>query len=323
MKILILLFSFSVVYTAQNCRQVPKEQSQKVCQMKDLLIANQVEQCKDVIVKRCKEQFVPIPLVPFRSSRIVGKTTSLVVHGDGSGTHYEKRADRIRGLSTGRTCEEVKEKKCTKVPEERIVPSKICKNMVSTVYVEECDPVEEATTQKIEKLVAVQPKILAVAEPTQKIEKLVAIQPTILAVTAPTLAPEILSSNKQVIVIQEPESVVIAPEIRQEKLKIVKATTGAPTTKAPRKVTTKTPRKKLAKKRPTLNIQFTTARTYIQNDAEYSDIENKVAEAKATIRNVRKAVANKNIDFSDAKLQIQGVLKVLNALADKTEVLES
>jgi len=305
MKILILLFSFSVVYTAQNCRQVPKEQSQQECHIEDLLVktSNLVEQCKDVITKRCKEQFVPIPLVPFRSSRIVGKTTSLVVHGDGSGTHYEKRAERIRGLSTGRTCEEVKEKKCTNVPQEKIVASQICKNMVSTVYVEECDPVEEETTQKIEKLVAIQPKIVAVA--------------------APTIAPEILSSNKQVIVIQEPESVVIAPEIRQEKLKIVKATTGAPTTKAPRKVTTKTPRKKLAKKRPTLNIQFTTARTYIQNDAEYSDIENKVAEAKATIRNVRKAVANKNIDFSDAKLQIQGVLKVLNALADKTEVLES
>merc|ERR1712215_342949 len=129
MNIFILLVSLAVAYTAQNCRQVPKERYQKKCQMQDLLVrTDDLVQCKDVITKLCKEEFVPIPLVPFRSSRVVGETSSLVVHGDGSGTHYEKRADNIRGLSTGRTCEEVKEKRCPKVPEEQLVPSQICKN---------------------------------------------------------------------------------------------------------------------------------------------------------------------------------------------------
>ena len=69
------------------------------------------------------------------------------------------------------------------------------------------------------------------------------------------------------------------------------------------------------------NIIFTTART-VSVDAEYSEINLKVAAAKATIRNVRQSVKNKSIDFSDAQLQIQGVLKMLNALAEKTKILE-
>ena len=126
--------------------------------MEDLVIKtpNLVERCEDVITKHCKESYVPLPLVPFRTSRIAG-STSFVIAGDGSGTHYAKREDIHHGLSTGRSCEEVKEKQCYDVPQEKTVASQICKNMVTTIYIEECEPTVE--TEEVEKLISVDPVI--------------------------------------------------------------------------------------------------------------------------------------------------------------------
>ena len=117
--------------------------------MEDVVISTDVEQCKDVITTHCKERFVPVPLVPFRSSRIVGAGKSFVITGEGS--HFSKRADVHHGLSAGRSCYEVKEKQCFNVPVEKTEPTQACKNIASTILVEECSPIVKI--QKVENLI--------------------------------------------------------------------------------------------------------------------------------------------------------------------------
>ena len=162
MKLLVFLLTSSLAFCAVvpakreatedgKCRKVPKQQTQQECHMEDVVVktANLVEHCTDVVTKHCKEQFVPVPLLPFRSSRVVGSAKSLVINGEGS--HFTKRAIIHHGLSLGKNCKEVKEKKCHNVPEEKKVQSQVCKSIVSIVYLEECDPIDK--TETVEKLI--------------------------------------------------------------------------------------------------------------------------------------------------------------------------
>ena len=83
----------------------------------------------------------------------------------------------------------------------------------------------------------------------------------------------------------------------------------------------------MIKKEP-ITHHFTTARTVprssrkIAEDAAYAEIQSQVVDAKNTIIDVRKAVANNEIDFTDAKEKIQGVIQLLDVLEEKSRNLE-
>ena len=106
-----------------------------------------------------------------------------------------------------------------------------------------------------------------------------------------------------------------------QKAKQAKA---APVTPKARKRKQKTK----AKARAPVIHNFTTVRTVqresrkIAEDAAYAEIQSQVADAKATIVDVRKSVANNEIDFTEAKVTIQGVIKLLDALSEKSKNLE-
>ena len=163
------------------CRKVPQQKLEQQCSLEELVVktANVVQQCKDVFATHCKETFSPVPLVPFRTSRIVG-STSLVINGEGS--HYSKREDVHHGLSTGRTCKKVKEKECYNVPEEKVVKTQVCKDVASTIYIEECDQIVESpkAEAKPSDVELVDIPIVEVADDIaveeQKVEKLSAVE---------------------------------------------------------------------------------------------------------------------------------------------------
>jgi len=312
MKILALILLTGVAHgaafpskrSAKNertqCRKVPQQKLKQECNLEDLVVktANVVEQCKDVYATHCKQTYAPVARVPFRTSRIVG-STSLVINSEGS--HYSKREDVHHGVSTSRTCKKVKEKQCYNVPEEQVVKTQVCKNVAETIYIEECEQiVEDPVVEQVEVVEVVKVKESPV---TEKVEKLKAVELQITPAVVQVLIP---GNNNGAQTVKESKPATVAPKVKKQKLK---------------------PKAKPTKKEP-ITHNFTTARTVprasrkIAEDAAYAEIQSQVTDAKNTIIDVRKAVANNEIDFTDAKVKIQGVIQLLDALAEKSKDLE-
>merc|ERR1712013_739110 len=79
------------------------------------------------------------------SSAVVGHDSQVVAHGN-TGYAYGKR-EAEPGYSTGPKCVDKKDRQCHKRPvqNERKVPRPVCKTIVDTTYIEECE--ETFTTQ--------------------------------------------------------------------------------------------------------------------------------------------------------------------------------
>jgi len=291
------------------CRKVPQQKLEQQCNLEELVVktANVVQQCKDVFATHCKETFSPVPLVPFRTSRIVG-STSLVINGDGS--HYSKREDVHHGLSTGRTCKKVKEKECYNVPEEKVVKTQVCKDIASTIYIEECDQIVESpkVEAKPSDVELVEIPVVEVANDDtaeeQTIEKLSAVELKITpAVVQVEISKGLKNDNKDVV---QQKIVATTPKSRKQKQK----------------------RRQRNKPKAKVTHNFTTARSVeresrkINQDKAYAEIQSQVAGAKETIAAVRKSVANKEIDFTEAKETIEGVVSLLGELSKKSKNLE-
>ena len=174
---------------SEQCKKVPQQKLEQQCNLENLVVrtANLVEQCRDEYVTHCKERFAPVPLVPFRTSRIVG-STSLTINAEG--THYNKREDVHHGLSTGRTCKQVKEKQCVKVPEEKIVKTEVCKDISTTILVEQCEKVKEVeNSADVETIEIEKPPVSDVVKKKDNIEKLptveLQISPAVVQVVVP------------------------------------------------------------------------------------------------------------------------------------------
>ena len=128
-----------------KCKNVPKKQLEEVCHIEDVVVTttNIVEQCKDVFITRCNEKFVHFPSRPFSSSRVLGTTSTLVASGVRVKHPFSKREDvspSTQLQSTGKNCHQRKEKHCKNVPEVKTIPSEICENKNTTVYIDECEP---------------------------------------------------------------------------------------------------------------------------------------------------------------------------------------
>merc|ERR1711862_499176 len=98
-----------------------------------------IEECQDIITTHCQETSQQV----HRSSAVVGHDSQVVAHGHAG---YGKR-EAEPGYSTGPKCVDKKDRQCHKRPvqNERKVPRPVCKTIVDTTYIEECE--ETFTTQ--------------------------------------------------------------------------------------------------------------------------------------------------------------------------------
>merc|ERR1711887_7961 len=104
-----------------------------------------IEECQDIITTHCQETSQQV----HHSSAVVGHDSQVVARGH-AGYGYGKReadAEAEPGYSTGPQCQDKKDRQCHKRPvqNERKVPRPVCKTIVDTTYIEECE--ETFTTQ--------------------------------------------------------------------------------------------------------------------------------------------------------------------------------
>merc|ERR1711970_1130059 len=98
-----------------------------------------VEECQDIVTQHCQETSQQV----HHSSAVVGHDSQVVAQGHAG---YGKR-EAEPGYSTGPKCHDKKDRQCHKRPvqNERKVPRPVCKTIVDTTYIEECE--ETFTTQ--------------------------------------------------------------------------------------------------------------------------------------------------------------------------------
>ena len=137
----------------KQCSKHPKEESHKIPKTlcKKIVDTIYIEECEDIITTHCHQTSQQV----HHSSAVVGQDSQVVSHGHG-GYGYGKReakadakaeAEPGYGYSSGPQCQDKKDRQCHKKPvqNERKVPRPVCKTIVDTTYIEECE--ETFTTQ--------------------------------------------------------------------------------------------------------------------------------------------------------------------------------
>jgi len=125
----------------KQCHQKPVQNQHQECHEEyDVIVdTTYIEECEDIITTHCEETSQQI----HHSSAVVGHDSQVVAHGHG-GYAYGKRdadAEPGQGYSTGPQCHDKKDRQCHKKPvqNERKVPRSVCKTIVDTTYIEECE----------------------------------------------------------------------------------------------------------------------------------------------------------------------------------------
>merc|ERR1711970_1251922 len=125
----------------RQCNKTPKQTSRQECHEEyDVIVGTTyIEECQDIITTHCQETSQQV----HHSSAVVGHDSQVVAHGHAG---YGKR-EAEPGYSTGPKCHDKKDRQCHKRPvqNERKVPRPVCKTIVDTTYIEECE--ETFTTQ--------------------------------------------------------------------------------------------------------------------------------------------------------------------------------
>merc|ERR1712106_731333 len=137
----------------KQCHQKPVQNQRQECHEEyDVIIdTTYIEECQDIITTHCQETSQQV----HHSSAVVGHDSQVVSHGHG-GYGYGKReakadakaeAEPGYGYSSGPQCQDKKDRQCHKKPvqNKRKVPRPVCKTIVDTTYIEECE--ETFTTQ--------------------------------------------------------------------------------------------------------------------------------------------------------------------------------
>merc|ERR1712243_312406 len=129
----------------KQCHQKPVQNQRQECHEEyDVIVdTTYIEECQDIITTHCEETSQQV----HHSSAVVGHDSQVVAHGH-TGYGYGKReAEAEPGYSTGPKCHDKKDRQCHKKPvqNERKVPRPVCKTVVDTTYIEECE--ETFTTQ--------------------------------------------------------------------------------------------------------------------------------------------------------------------------------
>jgi len=125
----------------KQCHQKPVQNQRQECHEEyDVIVdTTYIEECEDIITTHCQETSQQV----HHSSAVVGHDSQVVAHGHAG---YGKR-EAEPGYSTGPQCQDKKDRQCHKRPvqNERKVPRPVCKTIVDTTYIEECE--ETFTTQ--------------------------------------------------------------------------------------------------------------------------------------------------------------------------------
>ena len=125
----------------KQCHQKPVQNQRQECHEEyDVIVdTTYIEECQDIITTHCQETSQQV----HHSSAVVGHDSQVVAHGHAG---YGKR-EAEPGYSTGPKCVDKKDRQCHKRPvqNERKVPRPVCKTIVDTTYIEECE--ETFTTQ--------------------------------------------------------------------------------------------------------------------------------------------------------------------------------
>merc|ERR1711862_727885 len=164
MQVLVLLLSASAVFGAgshgshgyssgphchdkkdHQCHKIPKQSEHDECHVEyDVVVdVTYIEECEYVVTTHCKEEHQQV----HHSSHVVGHDSQVVgVHHSGHsyGGYHKRDADAgSHGYSSGPHCEDKKDKQCHKHPKEnsRKIPKQICKKVVDTTYIEECEEI--------------------------------------------------------------------------------------------------------------------------------------------------------------------------------------
>jgi len=131
----------------RQCYKVPKQLSKQACHEEYDVIEDTVyyEECEDIIETYCEDGYKEEQSkIAHTNSAVLGHDSKLVGHGtdDRDGSGYGKREAEVYGYSghTEHRCHDNKETKCKNVPltNKRKVPKPICKEEVTSTYIEEC-----------------------------------------------------------------------------------------------------------------------------------------------------------------------------------------
>ena len=166
MKVVFVLLSATLAYAAANpgyghayhngphchdkkehqCHKKPKHQEHEECYVDyDIIVdVTYIEECEYVVITHCEEEHEQV----YHNSHIAhGQSHVVDVHHDDHYDHgsYHKRSAKAgeNGYSSGHNCKDKKIKECSKQPdvETRKIPRSICKKVVDTIYIEECEEI--------------------------------------------------------------------------------------------------------------------------------------------------------------------------------------
>ena len=135
----------------RQCHQKPIQKERQECHEEyDVVIdTTYIEKCEDIVTQHCQEVHTQVS----KSSHVVGHDSKVVdvksyggyeAYGYGGHGKREAEADAEaghHGYSSGPQCQQHVEKQCHKVPQQhsRKVARPVCKTVVDTTYVEECE----------------------------------------------------------------------------------------------------------------------------------------------------------------------------------------
>ena len=136
----------------RQCQKKPIQKEREECHEEfDVEInTTYTEECEEVVTKHCEEVHTQV----HHSSAVVGHDTKVVgrVGGYSHGGHGKREAGHEGyGHSTGPKCHESVEKKCHKIPthEAKKIPRPVCKTLVDTTYIEECQDIVTEHCQEV------------------------------------------------------------------------------------------------------------------------------------------------------------------------------
>merc|ERR1712117_207370 len=130
----------------KQCHQRPVQNQRQVCheEYDTIVDTTYIEQCQDIVTQHCQQVSKQV----HHSSAVVGHDTQVVAHGHHGKREAEADAEAgHHGYSSGPQCQQHVEKQCHKVPQQhsRQVPRPVCKTVVDTTYIQECE--ETFTTE--------------------------------------------------------------------------------------------------------------------------------------------------------------------------------
>merc|ERR1711973_418027 len=144
----------------KQCHQKPINKERQECHEEYDVVIDTVyhEQCEDVVTKHCQQTHTKV----HKSSHVVGHDSRIIAHGSyggyGHGGYHKRDAGYggygHEGHSSAPQCQQHVEKMCHKIPEHKSkkIPRPVCKTVVDTTYIEECEDIvtehcEETTKQ--------------------------------------------------------------------------------------------------------------------------------------------------------------------------------